>query len=293
MQPTVRNIVLKPLAFFFWLVCAVLLALIWKEDSLQAEDSHYFKAFKYALSLGLFAWVWDYVSTLLPKRWQQAMVHYWVALVLMWLAGVYVLQVVRYPFRPPRFADPLGAFLWHSYWVAIGSWVVVTLYVLWQMVRTDRRKLSLPQLWGLRFGLLLFAGTGIMAITTAQHRGLFVPYTFGNAGYPFYCWQTYDAWVRGIYTAGSHALAYLTGLGWLLSRKRLYQPYVDVVSTKHVVMEQRVITETVRTSQENRPDGTGPTRVAVFIATIGLLLMGLMALAWVALATDLPIFSQA
>lgn len=285
MQPSRQHHALSFLAIGYGLAVVVLLGFIWQEGALLADDSAYFKALKYMASLSLMAFTWRSLSHRLPLRWQQVTLHYATAACLFWFGLVYVFTVFRYENRPPRWADAVGTFWWHSFWVCMTLWAVLNLYTLVLLLQADRRKFALPQLWAFRFGLFLqlavvvYAGWAFLA-----ELQFYLPYTYGNPGYPFYNWQVKDEAIRNLYGAASHGLVYLAALGWLLSRKRLYQPYIAVVETKTYMTDSHLVSEPIK-QPGNKLDNRGPTLAALFIALLSMLLLFGLGVAWVAQVT--------
>ncbi len=252
-----RTYWLRAVAIFFGMLTLCWLALATSDGTLKAEDSPWFKPAKLAATMAAFSWCLGAYLSYLPFYQQRLTASVLAALALLTSGGVFVWMVARQVLLdaelPPIIYDHTGLMLYYVNKGAVMLLLAVVAYLLWQLNRTDRRKLSLPYLFGIRSGLALFLASGLMGLLVGRGtQGPYPPYTYGFEGFPFFNWRVLDLKLRGIYLLASHAIIYLPIVGNLLGR---------IQDHKYV------------------PMSTG------FIAVLSIMLLILLAVGWVAQVT--------
>jgi len=179
---------------------------------LTSTDNIWFRPAKYAASLMGISIGLSVYTSFLPLNRQKLIVSALVALCLLTLGFCYTHLIYHYiqknePILPVQKIIE----------VSFLTLDLVMAYLLWELTRVDRRKLTLPLLFGLRFGLLLFIITNVTMLIT-QKAAIMPIDPFAHRGYPFYNWQIEDLISRVIFSIGSHSIIYLPILGYFLGR---------------------------------------------------------------------------
>jgi hypothetical protein len=209
-----RSNLLLYLAGLFALLTVAILCYAANVGDLVATDSIWFKPAKYAASLaGFSCCLWVYTSYL-PLRRQKLVVGSIIFICLLVLGLCYTNLVVSK-------LGSTGSFFQMDLAIGISVFVLnlTLLYLLWQLTRVDRRKLTLPYLFGIRFGLLLFIVSGLAGMLSITGPKIHTTTdVFGHYGFPFYNWQIADLDIRVLISIGAHSFIYLPCLGNLLGR---------------------------------------------------------------------------
>jgi hypothetical protein len=180
------------------------------------------KPFKFAVSVAIYlfsvAWLVGYARPGAPRA--AAWISRGVSLVmLVEIAGV-SLQSLRGVASHFNHATPLDGAIFSAMglMIALNTLLVVLLLVVF---RRRPAAVPAPELWGIRFGivlLLLASGVGSLMIKRDAHS---VAGSDGGPGLPVVGWSTEHGDLRPAHALGLHALQVLPLFGWWIARLRM------------------------------------------------------------------------
>jgi hypothetical protein len=198
--------------FYYGALCFILaivfLALTRLSTTQVYNVSAWYKPFKFALSIALFAWSMAWYCDYLPDF--NIRLFNWTVIILLSFEIVYIaLQAGRGQLSHYNFSTPVYSTLYALMAVAATLVTVYTAYVGYLFFANEFPDLPQAYLWGIRAGILIFVVFSFEGFVMGSRLTHTIGGADGGAGLPLLNWSTKFGDPRISHFIGMHALQVL------------------------------------------------------------------------------------
>ncbi len=203
--------------FYFGLICfvlAIVFLLLTKLSSIQVSGVNaWYKPFKFAMSIMLYAWAMAWYCAYLPAF--NISLFNWTIIILLGLEIVYIaLQAGRGQLSHYNFSTPLYAAFFQFMGIAASLVTLYTAYVGVQFFQHDFPDLPTAYVWAIRFGIIIFVIFSFEGAAMGARLAHTVGGADGSVGIPLLNWSKKFGDLRITHFIGMHALQVLPVLAY-------------------------------------------------------------------------------
>jgi hypothetical protein len=203
--------------FYFGAAClllAVVFLLLTRFTNTQVYNVNaWYKPFKFALSIAVYAWTMAWYCTYLPSF--NVSLFNWAVISLLGFEIVYIsLQAGRGQVSHYNLSSPVYHFLYVMMALAATGVTIYTAYIGYLFFAGNFTQLPIHYLWAIRLGILLFVFFSFVGFLMGSKLTHTIGGADGEAGLPVLNWSTKYGDPRIAHFIGMHALQVIPFLSW-------------------------------------------------------------------------------